>query len=220
MIENIKNIIDESLSTLNNIRDDYELMSHRLGINSAHGFSLTLIQDEIIRRITDALDRTTAQSNQNISFARLKDVEKGLVYRYLLQDEPNIEYLNVLKTLFAIRDSRIQKIPSFEETETWKLIFSYIKAYQLISPHSFSIYPLNIRNEYPQEFDRAEQIKILKSVGCKVSKIDDDIKIGKIDLAIIKLEKLIKSVGGVSLAKQIFQSLSKIIILHTLKDIT
>jgi hypothetical protein len=209
MIEKIKNIIDESSSTLDDVKDDYKLLAEKLEIDITYHYSLQLVKDEIIKRFKTNIDRSADTTNKNISITQLKIVAQNLVYRYLFFDEPILDYLNILQTLFAIKDARIQKIPSFEETDIWKRIISNVKDYKLVSNHSFDIKPERIREEYPQEYDRVIQLKTLISEGCKVSIENENIEIKDIELAINKLDTIVKEIGGITLAGNIFHLLTK-----------
>lgn len=209
MTEKIKSIIDNSYSTLDDVKDNYKLLAERLGIDITYHYSPRLAQDEIIKRFKDDIDRSADTINKNISITKLKAVAQNLVYKYLLFDEPTLDYLNLLQTLFAIKDARIQKIPSFEETDTWKKIISHVKDYKLVSNYSFDINPENIREEYPQEYDRVVQLKILISEGCKVSIENEEIEIKDIELAITKLDNIVKEIGGITLARCIFHLLTQ-----------
>ena len=209
MTEKIKHIIDDSSSTLDDVKDNYKLLAKRLGIDITYHYSPQLIQDEIIKRFKDNIDRTTDTTNTNISINQLKNIAQNLVYRYLLFNEPILDYLNLLQTLFGIKDAKIQKIPSFEETDTWKRIIANVKDYKLVSNYSFDINPENIREEYPQEYDRVIQLKKLISEGCKVSIENEDIEIQDIEIAINKLDSIVKDIGGITLARSIFHFLTQ-----------
>lgn len=209
MTEKIKNIIDDSSSTLDDVKDDYKLLAEKLEIDITYHYSPRLIQDEIIKRFKANIDRSADTTNKNISIIQLKIVAQNLVYRYLLFDEPTLDHLNILQNLFAIKDSRIKKIPSFEETDIWKKIISNVKDYKLVSDYSFDIKPERIREEYPQEYDRVIQLKTLISEGCKVTIENEIIEIKDIELAINKLDSIVKEIGGITLARSIFHLLTQ-----------
>lgn len=209
MTEKLKNIVDNSHSTLDDVKDDYKLLAEKLGIDITCYYSSQLIQDEIIKRFKTDFDRNEDTTNTNIPISKLSDVAQNLVYRYLLYNEPTFEYLNILQTLFAIKNASIKKIPSFEEIDTWKRIISNVKNFKLISRHSYDLSPETLREYYSQEYDRVIQLKILIYVGCKVSIENEGIEIKDIELAITKLDNLIKEIGGVTLARSIFHLLSE-----------
>ncbi|WP_374360593.1 hypothetical protein [Cloacibacterium sp.] len=209
MTEKLKHIIDNSSSTLDDVKDNYKLLAEKLGIDITYHYSPRLIQDELIKRFKDNIDRTSDTTNTNISINQLKNIAQNLVYRYLLFNEPTLDYLNLLQTLLGIKDARIQKIPSFEETDTWKRIITNVKDYKLVSNYSFDINPENIRDEYPQEYDRVIQLKTLISEGCKVSIENEDIEILDIEIAINKLDSIVKEIGGITLARSIFHFLTQ-----------
>ncbi|UBZ13322.1 hypothetical protein LDL77_15735 [Flagellimonas marinaquae] len=209
MTEKFKDLVNKSGSTLDDVKDNYKLLAERLKIDIKNYYSPRLIQDEIIKRFKANIDRSADTTNKSISMTQLKTVAQNLVYRYLLFDEPTLDYLNILQTLFAIKDARIKKVPPFEETDIWKKIISNVKDYKLVSNYSFDIEPERIREEYPQEYDRVIQLKILISEGCKVSIENESIEIKNIELAINKLDRIVKEIGGITLARSIFHLLSK-----------
>lgn len=209
MIEKLIIIIINSNSTLDDVKDKYELLAEKLGVDITYHYSPYLIQDEIIKRFKSEIDRNTDTTHKNISITQLRNIEQNLVYRYLLFDDPILGYLNIIRTLFAIKDVVIKKIPPFEETDTWKKIISNVKDYKLISNYSFDIEPERIREEYSQEYDRVLLLKKLIAEGCTISIENESIEIKGIELVVNKLDCIIKEIGGITLAKCIFHLLSQ-----------
>jgi hypothetical protein len=208
MTDKFKDIIDNSYSTLDDIKDDYKLIAKKLEVDITHFYSQKLIEDEVIKKIKIDFDKTGDTTNSSISVKKLNNISQNLVYRFLLFDEQIFKYLNILQTLFAIKESSIKRIPSFEDSESWKRIISNVKDFKLISKNSYDLSRETLQENYPQEYDRVVNIKTLISEGCKVSIEKDNIEVLDIELAISKLENLIKKIGGVTLARSIFNKLS------------
>ena len=209
MTDRLIKIIDENNSTLDDVKDDYRLLAERLGIDITYHYSSRLIQDEIITRFKADFDKSGATETESISVNKLGEIAENLIYKLLLFDEPVLEYLNILQTLFAIKDARIKRIPPLEDTESWGRIISNLKDYKLISMNTYDLSTDTLREHYPQEYDRVTQLKKLISVGCEVSIVNDDIEIKNTELAINRLDDLIKEIGGITLANGIFNLLKE-----------
>jgi len=209
MTDKLIKLIDNNNSTLDDVKHDYRLLAERLGIDITNHYSPRLIQDEIIKRCKADFDRNGVSENDSISVNKLGAIAENLIYKFLLFEEPVLKYLNVLQTLFAIKDARIKRIPHLEDTETWSRIISNLKDYKLVSKNTYDLSPDSLREHYPQEYDRVIQLKKLISVGCKVSIVNDDIEIKDTELAINRLDDLIKEIGGITLANGIFNLLKQ-----------
>jgi hypothetical protein len=209
MTDRLIKIINANNSTLDDVKDDYRLLAARLAIDITYHYSPRLIQDEIIKRFKADFDKNGATENDSISVNKLGEIAENLIYKFLLFEEPVLEYLNILQTLFTIKDARIKRIPPLEDTESWGRIISNLKDYKLVSKNTYDLSPDTLREHYPQEYDRVTQLKKLISVGCKVSIINDDIEIKDTELAINRLDDLIKEIGGITLANGIFNLLKK-----------
>lgn len=209
MTNKLKKIIDNSHATLDDVKNDYKLLAKKLDVDITHFYSKRLIEEEIIKRFKSDFDKTLDTTNTSISVKNLNDIAQNLVYRYFLFNEQIFKYLNILQTIFAIKDARIKRIPPFEDSETWERIISNVKDYKLISQNSFNLSTESIQENYSQEYDRVIQLKILISQGCKVSIENDNIIVSDIELAINKLDNLIKKIGGVTVARNVFNSLSQ-----------
>lgn len=209
MTDKFKDIIDNSHSTLNDFKDDYKLLAKKLGVDITNYYSPKLIEDEIIKKIKTDFDKSEDTTNSSISVKKINEVVKNLVYNNLLFNEQNFEYLNIFQTLITIKEASIKRIPSFEDSKTWKRIISNVKDFKLISKNSYDLTPETLKEYYSQEFDRVIQLKILISEGCEVIIDEENIKIHNFEQILNKLDNLIKKIGGVTLARNIFHLLSQ-----------
>lgn len=186
MFEKLKDIIDKAHSTFENNKEDC---------------------NQLINYVNYDIDRTHDTTISNISFSQLKEFAKILVYGYLLFDEPNAKYINILRSLFAIIN--VKKIPSFDDIETWNRIITKVKDFRFISEKRYDFKRETLSEDYTQEVQRVMQLKVLISMGCKVIIEKEKLKIIDIKFAIDKLESLIKEIGGITLARNIFCLLSE-----------
>ncbi len=206
MIEKLKNIIDSSNSTIDNIKDDHKELAKAFNIDITHHYSQKLITDKIIELIIKDLDEP--ENKKSISITELRNVSKNLVYENLLFDKDTFKYINILETLYAIKNASIKRITSLDNTDKWQRIVSNLINYRILSNNAFDISESKIRDSYPQEFDRVIELKKLKSFKCNITIIDGNIELSEIETVTNKLNNLIKEIGGLTLAKAIFNLLA------------
>lgn len=207
MTNELIEIIDNCNSTLDDIKDDFKLIAERLNIDTKYHYSNHLITDKIQELVMQ--DLNYSDSKDSIAVSKLGEVRENLIYKLLLFDEPVLEYLDVLETLFTIKNATIRRMPPFENKEKWSRIISNIKDYQIVSKKSYSFSRKNVRDYHAEEYDRVEQLKLLISVGCLITLKNDDLEIKNLEIAIEKVNSLTKEIGGLTLARSIFNLLSQ-----------
>jgi len=206
LLDNFKNTVDKYSASISS--DDIFLVCKELGIDTSNGCLQHMVSEKLYGNIKEALRFNS--SGDGISSVKLSKLQSELIYRYVLYDENPIEYLSILYTINNSCIHDVHYFTPFSETDRWEKTIICCKNYNKLFPSVVSISIDEIREKYPKEIDHATSAKELMKRGCGIEISNSKIKIiNGLETVIDELNQKIKKIGGLVLAKYLFNKLNR-----------
>lgn len=209
LLDDFKHAVDSCSATIS--PDNLEQVCQELEIDTTNGYGRSQVTDKLYQSIRDALHLDSEDNPDKISKRKLLKLQSELVYRHVLYGEDPVEYL---KTLKVIQDSCRQDgnyFPPFSDTNKWEKAIISCKNYNTFSPSTHSILFGKIRDDYPKDFDIATSVMRLVEKGCEIEITNSDIQIKTgLEVVVNELREKIKAVGGIVVAKSLFNHLNQL----------
>lgn len=210
LLENFKNLVDNTPQTLytNELEEAYKTL--KLDYKTSLTLSESDITKHIYSTISSSISLKEKEEKENIKRLEFINLRNDLIYRYILFDENPIEYLKIISVINDSCRKDCNYFVNFNNTENWKTAIENCKNYIFFRPNTFTIELKNLRKDYPKQYDIATSAKYLIKNDCKIEIINSQINIIEgFDAIAIKLEEMIKNLGGITLIKSIFNYLSQ-----------
>lgn len=201
-----KKIVDQTDNTFDG--KSLKERCEQLGIDTSSGYSGKQATDALYQIIQESLQPQNGNEADNINSVSLFKLRSELVYRYILENENPVDYLQVLN---VIRDSCRQghtHFPPFRFKSAWSKTIEACKNYNIISPGIHTINLQTIKRDFTREYYVADAAKSLRNKGCKISYADSDLFLESgLEKVVEELNQMIEQFGGVNLARSLFHTL-------------
>jgi hypothetical protein len=205
LLDDFKNTVDSYSATIssNNVLEACK----QLGIDTSRGYTKHQATRKLYENIKEAL-KFSKSEQEKISKIKLLKLQSELVYRHILYDENPIEYLKILKIINDSCRPDVNYFPPFSNFNKWEKAIINCKNFNEFDPDIHSVLLENIRDNYTRDFDIAISVKQLIEKGCKIEIKDSVIYITSgLEAVVGELNEKIKTIGGISLVKSLFNHL-------------
>lgn len=192
-----RNIVDSLTDKISGIKDNLPELYEYIGLPQSQTCSIEAILKEIYRKIGSSF-----ASEHKLVWRHCKQLEDELILDHILHGEPILPYLSILE---RIRDATRRPAESQSMSDNWHSAIG--AAYDHVKLQSWGEDSERIARLYSREFAVANAASRLAQRGFPVQiteghpRMEPSVE-GKL---VQKLEKMIRAIGGINVAKGIFK---------------
>src|SRR5690242_16613289 len=175
LLATFKKLVDSSKSNLDS--EDLRAAYQILGLKSDKGLAPKRVTDILYSNIADALKYDSQPDADSMSKSQFQRLESELIYRFVIYSEDPSSYLMPISVIRDAWNKDGHHLPGFKNHNSWERAISNAKGYNAFKPRNRQVNLVELRTDYPEDFDRAVSVKKLIDKGCKIEIQDSKIEI-------------------------------------------